>query len=181
MIYILKIIWWDIKTRDYWLTIIGQILNLLPGTSGNLIRGYFWGRRLKVCGIDCRINKNIKIIHPENVRFGNKVWINLNCIISAGSEVEIGNNVLIGPDVKIWSINHKTNRLDIPIMDQGWSTSKVTIGNDVWIASNAILLPGANIPDGVVIGAHSLVTSRDKIESYSIYGGNPIKKIKERG
>jgi acetyltransferase-like isoleucine patch superfamily enzyme len=52
------------------------------------------------------------------------------------------------------------------------------IGNDVWIGYGAIVLGGVTIGDGAIIAAGSVVTK--DVEAYSIYGGNPAKKITER-
>lgn len=64
----------------------------------------------------------------------------------------------------------------------GWALennkNKITIGNDVWIGYGAMILPGANIPDGAVIGANSIITK--ELEPYGIYVGNPAKLIKFR-
>ncbi len=51
------------------------------------------------------------------------------------------------------------------------------IGDDVWIGANSTILPGVKIPNGVVIGAGSVVVNK-KVGSYSIYCGNPAQKIK---
>ena len=153
---------------------------MFPGQSGTLIRGWFWKKSMKSCGTDFRVAPNLRITHPEKIIIGDSVWINTNCNISSGGGVVIGDNVIIGPDVKIWSINHNYDDVNTPINRQGWTNKEVTIGNDVWIASNAVILPGADIPDGSVIGAGSIVTPQ-KLEPYAIYAGNPIKRIRKRG
>jgi len=56
--------------------------------------------------------------------------------------------------------------------------NKTIIGNDVWIASRAIIMPGVQIGDGAIIGAGAIVTK--DVEPYSIVVGNPAKKIKYR-
>jgi acetyltransferase-like isoleucine patch superfamily enzyme len=58
------------------------------------------------------------------------------------------------------------------------SNGNVTIGNDVWIGLNTVILSGVVIGDGAIIGANSLVAK--DVEPYSVAGGNPAKKIKNR-
>lgn len=175
----IKILWWDVKKKFFWVEIFGRFLDLIPGNSGNIIRGHYWSTKLGGCGNNLRVSSNFKTIKREKIKFGSNISINSNCYITASGGLEIGNNVLIGPDVKIWTMNHNYKRRDIPIMEQGWTYDSVVIGNDVWIASNVIILPGVKIPDGVVIAAGSIVVP-SQIESYSVYCGHPLKKINTR-
>lgn len=55
----------------------------------------------------------------------------------------------------------------------------ITIGDKVWIGCTSTILKGSNIPTNVIVGANSLVTNKNKMESNFIYAGCPIKKIKE--
>ncbi len=56
----------------------------------------------------------------------------------------------------------------------------ITIGNDVWIGQDVALIGGCTIGDGVVVGAESLVTSKQHLEDYGVYGGNPAKLLRYR-
>jgi virginiamycin A acetyltransferase len=58
------------------------------------------------------------------------------------------------------------------------SKGGITVGNDVWIGANVVILDGAVIPDGCVIGAQSLV--KGILKEYSIYAGNPLRLIGTR-
>lgn len=111
-----------------------------------------------------------------------------NCIVGSDSElgtrciiqsnVEIGSNVIMGPDVKIYSRNHKSDRIDIPIQKQGKEFLQTKIGNDVWIGANALILPGVTIHDHTIIAAGSVVTK--DIPEYALVGGVPAKILKFR-
>jgi acetyltransferase-like isoleucine patch superfamily enzyme len=92
--------------------------------------------------------------------------------------VVIGNNVIMGPDVKIYARNHKFDSLEMPIQFQGKEYLKTTIGNDVWIAANVVVTAGVNVGNHVIIAAGSVVTK--DIPDYAIVGGVPAKVIKFR-
>jgi virginiamycin A acetyltransferase len=56
----------------------------------------------------------------------------------------------------------------------------ILIGNDVWVGKGAIILAGSTIPDGVVIGANSVVLPSFEFDAYCIYAGNPVRRIRAR-
>lgn len=91
--------------------------------------------------------------------------------------VEIGNNVNLAQNIVVTGLNHNYEDIDQPIRDQGVSTQKVWISDDVWIGSNSVILPGITIGNHVIVGAGSVVT-RD-IPPFSIALGNPAKIIKK--
>lgn len=85
----------------------------------------------------------------------------------------------MGPDVMILTSNHKHDRLDVPMNQQGFPCpQKVMIGNDVWIGARVMILPGVRIGDGVIIGAGAIVTK--DVPDYAIVGGVPAKILKYR-
>lgn len=97
----------------------------------------------------------------------------LGCFIEASNGLHFGSNVLIGPNVCIISANHKADNYDN--IDKN---KPITIGNNVWIGANSVVLPGVSIGDNVIIGAGSIVTK--DIPDNSIAVGNPCCKIKEK-
>ncbi len=177
---ILKAIWWDILNSESYLELTFSLLNLFPGDSGNLLRGYALGRAMKSAGQNTKINSGSTINHPKNMTVGDNFLMNTQCVINAAAGLVCGDNVLLGPGVKIWTINHEFMDAEKTINQQGWSKESVSIGHDVWLAANVIVLPGSMIPDGVVIGANSVVTKKTTIEPYHLYVGNPLRKIKKR-
>ncbi len=94
-------------------------------------------------------------------------------------ETYIGDYVMMGPECNIWTINHMTADINIPMCKQGSKKEEpVYIGNDVWIGSRVTILPGVKIGDVVIIGACSVVTKN--IQDYAVVGGNPARIIKMR-
>lgn len=100
-------------------------------------------------------------------------------VISDNSTIFIGDDCLVAEQVSIRASNHGTKR-DFLINRQPNVCKDISIGNDVWIGKGAIILAGSKIPDGVVIGANSVVPSNYQLEAYCVYAGNPIKKIRAR-
>ncbi|PAA22398.1 acyltransferase [Pseudomonas fragi] len=139
-----------------------------PGKLGCHIRNLTWGYAV---GKSSTIWDGTHIHHPKQLKIGCNVSINRGCTIHAGGGIDIGDNVLIGPKVVIYSQNHRFRSLSKSIAEQGYSYKKVTIEDDVWIASGAILLPGAHISRGAIIGAGAVV--RGSIPSFAIVTGNP--------
>jgi maltose O-acetyltransferase len=92
--------------------------------------------------------------------------------------LKIGNDVMIGPDVMIFTQNHRNDRLDIPMRLQTDPKRQVVIEDDVWIAARVIVLPGVTIHKGAIVGAGAVVTK--DVPEYAVVGGNPAKVIKYR-
>jgi maltose O-acetyltransferase len=110
-----------------------------------------------------------------NIILGSRVFMNFNCSILDVMPVRMGNDVMIGPNVQIYTATHP---LEAKARNSGKEFAKpVTIGNDVWIGGGAIICPGVKIGNGTVIGAGSVVT-RD-IPDNVFAAGNPAKVIKK--
>ncbi len=113
---------------------------------------------------------------PGRVKFGQSCQINQNTYIE---EAEIGNYVMIAPNVTIMSSTHNYERTDIPMIFQGETTGKkVTVEDDVWLGRNVLVMPGVKIGRGSIVAAGAVVT-RD-VPEYKIVGGVPAKIIKDR-
>ena len=111
-----------------------------------------------------------------NIHLGDRVYINFNCCILDVMKVEIGNNVLLGPQVQIYTATHP---LDAKTRASQLEYGKpVTIGNDVWIGAHAVISAGVTIGNGVVVAAGAVVT--ENIADWSVAGGVPAKVIRTR-
>lgn len=150
-----------------------SVLKIIPGNIGCAIRNicipYKNGSKVKVWN-------GVQIDSPSKLTIGENVSINRNCILHAGGTIEIGNDVLVGPNVVIYTQNHNFKEQNILIRKQGYTLKAVSIGNNVWLASNTIVLPGVSICSDVVIGAQSLVAK--SIDKPGVYAGNPLIFIK---
>lgn len=105
---------------------------------------------------------------------GENVYFNFNCVVLDVAPVTIGNNVLIGPAVQIYTAHHP---MDWRLRAAGLEGGKpVTIGAHVWIGGGAIICPGVTIGQRSVIGAGSVVTR--SIPDDVVAAGNPCRIIR---
>ncbi len=128
-----------------------------------------------------KCGENVNIEHGANlyasIQIGDNSSIGLNAILDGG--IKIGNSVMMGQNCAILTTNHRFDRLDIPMNEQGCSEVRpVVIGDDVWIGMYVIILPGVHIGNGAIVGAGSVVTK--DVPDYAIVGGNPAKLIRFR-
>jgi virginiamycin A acetyltransferase len=135
-------------------------------------------------GANCVIDDFVKIKHvggQGDIKIGQHVYINSGTVIYSGNGIDIGDNVLIGPNCSFVPVNHNFKDTHIPIRLQGFAPSKggIIIENDVWLGAGVVVLDGTKIGEGSVIGANSLVSS--DIPPYSIAVGNPCKIVGKRG
>lgn len=104
-----------------------------------------------------------------NINLGKNVFINSNCKFQDQGGITIGDNVLIGHNVVIATINHDLN----PKKRADMYPKPVKIGSNVWIGSNVVILGGVTIEDGAVIGAGSIVTK--DVPKNAVAFGSPCK------
>ena len=132
----------------------------------------------RFCRFDLKGDES-RLFIGDNCEFGDMTHI------VAHEKVEIGKNVLIASKVFISDTSHgsyKGENQDSPLIppkSRKLVTSPVSIGDNVWIGENAVILAGVTIGDGCVIGANSVVT-RD-IDDNCIVAGAPAKLIRKIG
>ncbi len=159
---------------------VGSGLNLMKHSTINALsyNGVEIGNNFtlgKYAIIECTgVLRNV----GSSLKIGDNVGINHYCFIGVRGDIKIGDNVIFGPRVNIFSENHNYNDLTISIKDQGVTKGKTTIGSDVWIGANVSIMSGVTIGDGCIIAAGAVVTK--DIPSFSIIGGVPAKVIKNR-
>lgn len=113
---------------------------------------------------------------PDSIiKIGRNTRIHGSCIHAFG-EVVIGENCLIAANCQIFDASGHSSQISNRLESQGES-KPISIGNNVWIGANSIILPGVTIGDGAIIGAGSVVVK--SIPSNVIAGGNPAIVIKE--
>ena len=108
----------------------------------------------------------------KNIHLGENVFINSSCHFQDQGGIYLGNNVLIGHNVTLATLNHAQEP-----KDRGSMIPKaIHIGDNVWIGSDSTILPGVTIGNGAIIGAGSVVTK--DVASYTAVAGVPARFIK---
>ena len=126
------------------------------------MRGRLAGKFAVYCGGgDILIHKRVILQGIHKLSIGKNVRIGQDTFIQASGKVSLGEDVMIGPSVKIWSVNHKFENLEIPIYEQGYDHEPVTIGKGTWLGANTLVMPGVTIPEGCVVCACTVVNKKN--------------------
>lgn len=112
------------------------------------------------------------------IELGDNVSVNCYAVLHGNGGLKIGDGVRIAAHAVLVSANHRFGRMDVPIYQQGMDRKGVTIGDDVWIGANVVVLDGSIIGKGCVIAAGAVV--RGTLEPYGVYGGVPVRKLRQR-
>ena len=150
----------------------------LPGYKfGNKLRSSIGKKIFKYTGEHITIKHGAYFGNGKNIVMGNYSQLGINCKVE--NDLVMGDYVLMGPEVVIYSSSHEYKDLYTPIMLQGSKEIKpVVIGNDVWIGLRSVIMPGVKIGNHVIVGAGSVVTK--DIPDYAVVGGAPAKIIRYR-
>ena len=168
---------------------------------------YLTDDELKKAGItfgsNCKIHRLTNILNPKNLTLGNDVRIDAYCNFINSKKIEISSKVHLGPYVYLVANGGSIKIKDYVGISAGvqiytaaddytggsffgpfkkkknlLKKSNLILNKYFIIGSNSIILPGANIPEGISVGALSLVNT--KLKSWSIYSGNPLKYLLPR-
>lgn len=126
-------------------------------------------------GIAPDLNPNFRCEFGRNIHVGDYFYANYDTVILDGAKVTIGDRVLFGPKVGLYTSNHSFDAHEHEL--GGCIAKPITIGNRCWLAANVTVLPGVTIGDDVIIGAGSVVTH--DIPSNVIAVGNPCHVLRE--
>ena len=121
------------------------------------------------------INQPFYCDYGKHIRVGKRFFANFHFTVLDEAMVTIGDDCFIGPNVSIYTACHSTDPVKRNTRME-WA-EPVTIGDNVWIGGDVVILPGVTVGDNVTIGAGSVVT-RD-IPSNTIAAGNPCRVIKQ--
>ena len=110
---------------------------------------------------------------------GERGGFGTSCFVAAGEAgIEIGDNVIVGPNVNIVAVNYRTDQLDVHLEDLGYTSKGIKIGHNVWIGAGCTILDGSVIGDNTVVVANSLINRRYK--PGVILSGHPAKVLMKR-
>ena len=153
---------------------IVEFLNITYQLIPNPLRNYY----LKFFGISLDggrtcLHRQCRFFHVGKIKVGKNSVINFGCYLDNRRGIYIGDNVGIAHNTKIYTLGHDLD--DPKFATKG---APVHIKDNVFIFSNAMIMPGVTIGEGAIVLAGSVVT-RD-VEAWTIVGGNPAKKIRAR-
>jgi len=182
--------------------VLGEIVNLVRGRLSAMTVGWKYshlGSGSKVLGskyifigkhasikrqawIEAISSYQTQTFSPT-IKIGQKFFASESLHISAINKIEIGDNCLFGSGVYISDHNHgvykgdvQSSPLEPPILRKLVSFGSVTIGSNVWLGDNVIIVGPVNIGNGVIVGANSVITK--DIPEHTMVAGSPIKILK---
>ena len=124
---------------------------------------------------DAFINPPFYCDYGSHIEVGKNFFANYNCTIIDVAKVKIGDNCQMAPNVAIYTAGHPLHPVSRSSMyEYGIS---VTIGDNVWIGGNTVIMPGVHIGNNTVIGAGSVVTK--DIPDWVVAVGNPCRVIRQ--
>lgn len=119
---------------------------------------------------DTHIMAPMQIDMGRNVKIGRHVFINHGLTVMGRGGVEIGDDVMIGPNASLLTANHDLYEHQILMV------GKITIGKNAWIGASAIILPGVTVGENAVVAGGAVVTK--DVEPNTVVGGNPAKPLR---
>lgn len=179
---------WQVILKHYkrmpFLVLYYGICRWLPNSMFPLLGKFFKYLRylcckhiFEYCGRNVNIERGVLFGSGFKIRIGDNSGIGINCVVP--SDIEIGDNVLMGPECFILSMNHAFEKRNMTVKAQGYHGRLPTkIGNDVWIGREVLFTPGRTVLDGTVIAARTCLCK--DFPEYSVVGGNPSRLIKTR-
>jgi acetyltransferase-like isoleucine patch superfamily enzyme len=169
----LKQTWWVFRAELKALTFL--LLAGMPLRSGIWVRARFMRRFFARLGEDTVIQTGLRVTNPERIAIGSHCNFARGVFITGGGGVTIGDWVGFGPDVKVWSVNHRFDDPDRPWLLQGWEMKPVVIEDDVWLGANVFLMPGVTIGKGAIVSACAVVGK--SVPPYAVVAGNPARVV----
>lgn len=141
-------------------------------TPGNL-------RRLTAlfdrCGQHTFIEPGVQVDYGTQIRLADRVYLNFGCVLLDSAWIEIGEGSLLGPGVNLYTVTHP---LSAARRAQGEEyASPITLGRNVWVGGQSIILPGVTVGDHAVIAAGSVI--RDPVPARVLVAGNPARWVKD--
>jgi acetyltransferase-like isoleucine patch superfamily enzyme len=158
---------------SYLSNLLFLILDILP----HFVRHPLFWLFLSKLGKNPIIDYKVYFRYFKGIEIGDHVSINRGCEFftssSLDAKIRIGNHVAIAPNVKFYAAGHDYSDISLPD-----TAADITVGNHCWIGANSIILHGADIKEGAVIAAGSVVTGI--IPPFSVAAGIPARVIKKR-
>ena len=173
-----------LRTIAVWIytRLVIDIVSYTPTKMGDLLRRLYIKLISKKCGKNFVAHTGVQFFSPWRLSVGHNVSISRFTIINASAELVLKDNIMMGPNCNIMTLNHGFSDITRPMNQQESVSHKLVINEDVWLGNGVVINSGSrevHIAKGVIIASNSVVTQTlDK--EYGIYGGVPAKFIKYR-
>lgn len=179
LLSIVKRLYWELKDKYARFNFKVGLVRETPGEFGIALRRRLIAPYFKSCGGNVRIHQGVRFRNVHRISLGNNVELGVDNFLQGGGDLVIMDNAMLGPGVKIWTVNHRFSDAEIPISLQGYDRQPVTIGPKVWLGANVFVMPGVELGEGCVVSAGAVVAAK-KYPPYSILSGNPARVIGNR-
>jgi acetyltransferase-like isoleucine patch superfamily enzyme len=169
-----------VKVRHAYQITAGKNLILEDNVSLNALSfdGVHFGDHVSIGRNSTLFGTGIISNKGKGIKIGNRTGINTGAYLAGQGGITIGDDVITGPNLQIFSENHVFADLNQIIKEQPLTRMGVNIGNNCWIGGGVTILDGVNIGNGCVIAAGSVVTK--SVPDNSIVAGIPAKVIRNR-
>lgn len=148
--------------------------NALNAASTMAERGRLFQALVGSAGSQPQVEPNFRCEFGRNIHVGRQFYANYDCVMLDGARITIGDNVLLGPKVGLYTSNHLFDATERQL--GGCVAKPITIGDRCWLAANVSVCPGVTIGANTVIGAGSVVTH--DIPANVIAAGNPCQVLR---
>jgi maltose O-acetyltransferase len=152
-----------------------DVMGRLPGRLGAKGRGSWLRRSAGHCGEGVNILPGAFVGSPERLSIGANSGIGFACYLSCSGGLTIGERVLMGPYVMVYTSNHVWNPKLGTYYKQGETMAPVVIEDDVWLGAGCVILPGVTLARGTTVAAGAVVTK--DTQAASIVGGVPARVL----
>lgn len=163
--------------RTYWTLrvelreLVLWLVCALPAGSGIWLRARLLPRFFASFGTGTVIQENFRVTTPARIHVGRSCNFGRGVFLTGGGGITIGDHVGIGPDSKVWSVNHRFADPDVPWLEQGYDEAAVVVEDDVWIGANCFVMPGTTIGRGAILSAGTVLMK--SVPPCAIVAGNP--------
>ncbi|WP_395322286.1 sugar O-acetyltransferase [Levilactobacillus parabrevis] len=148
--------------------------NALNATNDPAERTQLFTALVGSTGADPVVNPNFRCEFGTNIHVGRDFYANYDVVMLDGGRITIGDYVLFGPKVGLYTSNHLFDPTERQL--GGCIAKPVTIGNHCWLAANVSVMPGVTIGENTIVGANSVVTH--DIPANVIAAGNPCRVLR---
>jgi maltose O-acetyltransferase len=169
----MKRFWWSFRAESK--SLVLWFLLGMPLTLGVWVRARLLRYFLLKLGTNTVVQQGLRMTNPEKISIGSNCNFGQGAFLTGGGGIRIGDWVGLGPDAKIWSVNHRFDNPDVPWMCQDWERNEVVIEDDVWLGANVFVMPGVRIGKGAIVSAGSIVSK--SVPPFAIVVGNPGRVV----